>query len=71
MPRNIDRRVEVLFPVEDPRMIRHIVEDILEYYAKDNVKARMMLADGSYVRKKPTGDDSILSIQSWLITHRP
>jgi polyphosphate kinase len=53
MPRNIDRRVEVLFPVEDRQMIRHIYEDILTYYGKDNVKARRLLPDGSYVRIKP------------------
>jgi polyphosphate kinase len=70
MPRNIDRRVEVLFPVEDQQMIRHFVDDILAYYAKDNVKARKMLADGSYIRVHPQGDDSNLSIQSWFITNR-
>ncbi len=70
MPRNIDRRVEVLFPVQDKQMIQHIRDDILTYYAKDNSKARRMLPDGSYVRIKPQKDDEPLSIQNWFITSR-
>ncbi len=52
MPRNIDRRVEVLFPVQDRQMILHIRDDILSYYMKDNIKARKMLPDGSYNQTK-------------------
>jgi polyphosphate kinase len=68
MPRNIDRRVEVLFPVKDKQMVLHIRDDILAYYAKDNTKARRMLPDGSYSRLKPQKDDELLSIQNWFIT---
>jgi polyphosphate kinase len=70
MPRNIDRRVEVLFPVEDKKMIGHIRDDILAYYNKDNIKARKMLPDGSYIRLTPKTDEERLSIQNWLITIR-
>jgi len=70
MPRNIDRRVEVLFPVQDKQMILHIRDDILNYYAKDNVKARKMLPDGSYSRIKPQNDVEQLNIQNWFITTR-
>jgi polyphosphate kinase len=70
MPRNIDRRVEVLFPVKDKQMVLHIRDDILAYYAKDNTKARRMLPDGSYSRLKPQKDDELLSIQNWFITIR-
>ena len=70
MPRNIDRRVEVLFPVQDKLMIKHIYDDILTYYYKDNTKARKMLPDGSYVRIKPQNGDKPLNIQSWFITSR-
>jgi polyphosphate kinase len=70
MPRNIDRRVEVLFPVEDRSMIKHIRDDILAYYYKDNVKARKMMPDGSYMRLAPQKDEERLSIQNWLITTR-
>ncbi len=70
MPRNIDRRVEVLFPVEDRQMIQHIRDDILSYYGKDNVKARKMLADGTYLRIPPNKDEEPLNIQNWLINNR-
>lgn len=70
MPRNIDRRVEVLFPVEDKQMIQHIRDNILSYYSKDNVKARKMQSDGSYERLRPTKEVESLSIQNWFITVR-
>jgi polyphosphate kinase len=70
MPRNIDRRVEVLFPVQDKQMIKHIYDDVLFFYYKDNIKARKMKADGSYVRIKPQNNDQPLSIQSWFISTR-
>lgn len=70
MPRNIDRRVEVLFPVQDKLMIKHIYENILNYYYKDNSKARKMLQDGTYIRVKPTSKDEVLNVQDWFITAR-
>ena len=70
MPRNIDRRVEVLFPVQDKQMILHIRDDILSYYSKDNTKARKMLPDGSYTRLTPQKDDEPINIQNWFITTR-
>ncbi len=70
MPRNIDRRVEVLFPVQDKQMIQHIRDYILTYYSKDNSKARRMLPDGSYIRLKPQKDEEPLSVQNWFITSR-
>ncbi|MBN2840479.1 MAG: polyphosphate kinase 1 [Coriobacteriia bacterium] len=50
MPRNLDRRVEVLAPVRDPRLIKRIREEILGTYLRDTVKQRIMQADGTYVR---------------------
>jgi polyphosphate kinase len=70
MPRNIDRRVEVLFPVQDPQMIKHIYSNILVYYAKDNVKARRMLPDGTYIRVEPHENEPPFNIQNWFITTR-
>ncbi len=71
MPRNIDHRVEVLFPVENTELIHHIRDDILAVYQADNVKARRLLADGSYERIKPKGDQPPVNSQAWLISHRP
>jgi polyphosphate kinase len=70
MPRNIDRRVEVLFPVENKEMIQHIRDNILNFYGKDNVKARKMRSDGSYVRVTSEKGLEPLNIQNWLINVR-
>jgi len=50
MPRNINRRVEVLFPLRDSLLVERVRDGILGVYLKDNVKARIMQADGRYVR---------------------
>ncbi len=50
MPRNLNRRVEIVFPVEDPRLVRRIKDEILEVYLTDNVNAYQMQPDGSYLR---------------------
>lgn len=70
MSRNLDRRVEILFPVEDKRLIRHLRDDVLAIYLADNVKARRMLPDGSYERVRPGPNDPLLESQLWLIGHR-
>ncbi|WP_322509311.1 polyphosphate kinase 1 [Anaerolinea sp.] len=70
MPRNLNQRVEVLFPVEDPQMIRTIRDEILETYLKDNVKARIMQPDGSYKRLKPQPGEPIINAQETFIARR-
>jgi polyphosphate kinase len=50
MPRNFFRRIEVMFPVEDPKLRARIAERILPTMLGDNVKARWQQPDGSYVR---------------------
>jgi polyphosphate kinase len=70
MPRNIDHRVEVLFPIESPELIRHLHDDILEVYLNDAVKARRLLPDGSYERVKSKNSNPPLNSQAWLISHR-
>jgi len=47
MPRNLFRRVETIFPVVSPGMKQH-VDEILEWFWKDNVKAKVMQPDGTY-----------------------
>ena len=70
MPRNIDNRVEVLFPVEDSKMIRYLRDDVLAEYQNDNVKARLMGPDGTYKRIERNGDDPPLNIQVKLFDIR-
>ena len=47
MPRNLDGRIELLTPIEDPDAKRRLIE-ILDMYFDDNVKGKRLLADGSY-----------------------
>lgn len=68
--RNLDRRVEILFPLEDQRLVRHIRDDILKVYLADNVKAREMHADGSYTRRRVAAGQERISAQEWLIAYR-
>jgi polyphosphate kinase len=48
MPRNFRRRVEILFPIEDPRLQNRIIDGILGVALIDNVKARELQPDGVY-----------------------
>jgi polyphosphate kinase len=53
MQRNFLRRVEIAFPVEDPAIRDRIFDEILTLSLADNVKARILRADGSYERATP------------------
>ena len=48
MPRNLDRRVEVLTPIENRELKRYLTSEYLNAYLSDNVKARELSSDGSY-----------------------
>jgi polyphosphate kinase len=50
MPRNLRRRIEILCPIEDPKLIERIRDEILNICLADNVKARELLPDGSHKR---------------------
>jgi polyphosphate kinase len=67
MSRNIDRRVEVLFPIEEPDRIRRLREGVLETYLADDVKSRVMLSNGSYVRKKAADPKKRVNAQERLL----
>jgi polyphosphate kinase len=63
MPRNFQRRVEVMFPVDDEDLRDRVVDEILAIALRDNVKARRLLPDGNYVRVRPEGDAAPLRSQ--------
>jgi polyphosphate kinase len=50
MPRNLYERVEVLFPIRDPLLQQRVRGEILDAYLADNLKARLLQKDGTYVR---------------------
>jgi polyphosphate kinase len=54
MPRNLFRRIETIFPVVSPGMKDH-VEEILDWFWKDNVKAKVMQPDGTYKLRESDG----------------
>ena len=58
MPRNLDRRVEIVFPVEDEN-IKGMIKHYLDIQLRDNLKAYYMDADGQYVRPDRRGKESI------------
>jgi polyphosphate kinase len=70
MPRNINNRVEVLFPVEDANIIRYLRDDVLAEYQKENVKSRLMDSDGIYSKVSRNEEDDPLNIQVKLFDIR-
>jgi polyphosphate kinase len=70
MPRNLDRRVEQLFPIEDPDLRESVHEHILCVHLKDNQKARRLLPDGTYEPVVPQDGEPELNSQLWMIEHR-
>jgi polyphosphate kinase len=71
MPRNLNRRVELLFPVEDADLRRRIRDEILATYLVDNVKARRMAPDGSYKRVTRRDPERPLNSQEIPLGHGP
>ncbi len=69
MPRNLDRRVETLFLVEDAALKRRLVDEILAISMRDNVKARELQPDGSYRRLHPSAGEEALNSQVWFMEH--
>jgi polyphosphate kinase len=67
MPRNLDRRVEVLFPVLDPRLLRILRDDVLAIYLGDNVRAWHMQADGTYLHSTPGPGEEPMDSQVRLL----
>lgn len=67
MPRNLDHRVEVVFPVENIEQVRYLRDQMLETYLKDNMRARVMHEDGTYRRLKPSGEDKVIDVQKFFM----
>jgi polyphosphate kinase len=71
MPRNLDRRVEVLFPILDDGIRSRVKTEILDLYLSDNIKARRMLSSGGYERVRRRKGSSVLNAQERLIPREP
>jgi polyphosphate kinase len=67
MQRNLDHRVEVVFPIERQDQIRYLRDKVLETYLHDNLRARIMEPKGSYKRLKPGSGEEKIDVQEWLM----
>ena len=70
MPRNFYRRVEVMFPVEAPELKQRILQEVIPIYQRDNVKVRILMPDGTYIRA-PQDVEPRHRCQAELLTLRP
>jgi polyphosphate kinase len=67
MPRNFDRRVEVVVPLKDPALVRRVRDQILGIYLADTVLARELRRGGIYSRVKPRPGEPAVSSQAVLL----
>jgi len=70
MGRNLDRRVELMFPVEDTTLCDIVKAEALDEGLADNVRARLLQTDGSYIRSTPLNGSAAIESQSRLIMAR-
>ncbi|MEZ4233474.1 MAG: polyphosphate kinase 1 [Polyangiaceae bacterium] len=64
MPRNFERRVEVMFPILDARLKKRITTEILETMRSDDTKGWLLEASGRYRRVRPSGEDGKPQVRS-------
>ena len=69
MQRNLDHRVEVLVPVEDPVLRAHFRDVALPTYLRDTANARRLLSSGAYERILPLAGDEPFDEQVWFAHH--
>ena len=69
MGRNLDRRVEILFPILDARLIPQVKTEVLDTCLADTVKARVMRPDGTFQRPAPGGETPV-DAQAELLRRR-
>ncbi len=67
MSRNLDGRVEVLFPIENQSLKDLLIQNALQIHLRDNVKARQLTSVGTYKRLTPTSDEAAFNSQEWFL----
>jgi len=70
MPRNLHRRVEILFPIQDKRLGRYIREDIIGTYLQDETNVRLMQPDGTFARNPLRNAPDAFSAQAKFLKSR-
>ena len=66
MTRNLDRRVEVVAPILDPQLRKYLKDIVLAAYLRDNVKARILNADGIYERPQVRAGEEPFNSQTYF-----
>lgn len=69
MQRNLDRRVEIAFPVENQKLKEEILKTLIKVTLKDNVKARILNTDGTYRLAEVKDTSKRVNSQEWLMNH--
>jgi polyphosphate kinase len=69
MQRNLDRRVETSFPIEDPKLKNELMRTLIKVSLKDNAKTRLLKPDMSYDMVKAENGVKITNSQEWLMKH--
>ncbi|WP_227672913.1 polyphosphate kinase 1 [Psychrobacter lutiphocae] len=67
MSRNLFHRVEVAFPIEDPKLFKRVYQDGLLSYLKDNTQAWELTGDGSWSPTKPEKGEKPFITQDYLL----
>jgi len=67
MPRNLYRRVELMFPVEDRALRARVHREVIEPSLTDNTRARDLLPDGTYVRRSPEPGEPVRDAQLMVL----
>ena len=70
MARNLDRRVELMFPIEDVTIAETIKTQVLDTALQDNQHARLLLADGMYHSVVPAAGEPPVNSQILNLQHR-